>query len=50
MSRMSGIVEYEYSNYDIKQAEADYPEWVELIGVVTAYAGHTSDYIYYNDD
>ena len=21
---MSGIVEYEYSNYDIKQAEADY--------------------------
>ena len=24
MSRMSGIVEYEYSNYDIKQAEADY--------------------------
>ena len=24
MSRMPGIVEYEYSNYDIKQAEADY--------------------------
>ena len=24
MSRMSGIVEYEHSNYDIKQAEADY--------------------------
>lgn len=24
MSRMSGIVEYEYSNYDIKQAETDY--------------------------
>ena len=24
MSRMSGIVEYEYSNYDIKRAEADY--------------------------
>ena len=24
VSRMSGIVEYEYSNYDIKQAEADY--------------------------
>ena len=23
---MSGIVEYEYSNYDIKQAEADYTE------------------------
>ena len=23
-ARMSGIVEYEYSNYDIKQAEADY--------------------------
>ena len=26
MSRMSGIVEYEYSNYDIKQAEAGYAE------------------------
>lgn len=24
MSRISGIVEYEYSNYDIKQAETDY--------------------------
>lgn len=24
MSQMSGIVEYEYSNYDIKQAETDY--------------------------
>lgn len=26
MSRMSGIVEYKYSNYDIKQAEAGYAE------------------------
>lgn len=26
MSRMSDIVEYEYSNYDIKQAEAGYAE------------------------